>query len=646
MTINGIAKGAGMIAPDMATMLSFVFTDAADRAARAAKPAQGGRGRHVQCGDRRRRHFHLRHAARVRDRRSRRPRRAKIASAADPRLPAFRKAFDAVLANLAEQVARDGEGARKLVEIIVEGAVSKTSARKIALSIANSPLVKTAIAGEDANWGRVVMAVGKAGEPADRDRLSIWFGGIRVAHKGERDPGYDEAAVSAAMKKPEITLKVALGIGRGARPRAHLRSHQGVRRDQRRLSVVMRLLTFMVTVVALLTAGLAPASAQGAREGKVRIIGRATIEAVPDYVTVQGRHLEPSPVANRRARPELGGRPQDHRFFKEFRRTERDIQTSSVNLAPNYKTVRDAERDHATGTGQPQREQHGPRQVRQLSRLGAFMRQILDQGATNIAGVHFGLTNLENRAGRDEGGRGCGPAGAGPCASRQGEARTDPGHCISTPYYRFNRNGWRARHAAPRRGKNRRSHRGRDHQDHRRGRNHLGHRVMREPARMCQQNEARAEPDAHTAAPCHSSFDLRSQVVSVKLLTVAACALVDTDGRVLLARRPAGKPMAGLWEFPGGKVEAGERPEQTLIRELKEELGIVVNEACLAPLTFASHGYPDFHLLMPLYICRRWEGTATALEGQQLAWVRVNRLRDYPMPPADEPLVAHLMTLL
>jgi 8-oxo-dGTP diphosphatase len=132
----------------------------------------------------------------------------------------------------------------------------------------------------------------------------------------------------------------------------------------------------------------------------------------------------------------------------------------------------------------------------------------------------------------------------------------------------------------------------------------------------------------------------------VKLLTVAACALVDTDGRVLLARRPAGKPMAGLWEFPGGKVEAGERPEQTLIRELKEELGILVNEACLAPLTFASHSYPDFHLLMPLFVCRRWEGTPMALEGQQLAWVRVNRLRDYPMPPADEPLVSHLMTLL
>ena len=134
--------------------------------------------------------------------------------------------------------------------------------------------------------------------------------------------------------------------------------------------------------------------------------------------------------------------------------------------------------------------------------------------------------------------------------------------------------------------------------------------------------------------------------MSAKLVLVAACALVDTDGRVLLAQRPAGRPMAGLWEFPGGKVEVGERPEETLIRELKEELGIVVNEACLAPLTFASHSYPDFHLLMPLYVCRRWEGTATALEGQALAWVRANRLRDYPMPPADEPLVAHLTALL
>ena len=129
-------------------------------------------------------------------------------------------------------------------------------------------------------------------------------------------------------------------------------------------------------------------------------------------------------------------------------------------------------------------------------------------------------------------------------------------------------------------------------------------------------------------------------------MLVAACALVDTDTRVLIAQRPAGRPMAGLWEFPGGKVEAGERPETTLIRELREELGIIVDEQCLAPLTFASHSYPDFHLLMPLYVCRRWQGTATALEGQKLAWVRPNRLRDYPMPPADEPLIAHLMTLL
>jgi glutamate N-acetyltransferase/amino-acid N-acetyltransferase len=139
----------------------------------------------------------------------------KITRASDPKLKAFRAAFTQVLANLSEQVARDGEGARKLVEVIVEGATSKKSARRIALSIANSPLVKTAIAGEDANWGRVVMAVGKAGEPADRDKLSIWFGGTRVAHKGARDLAYEEAAVSQYMKRPEITLKVALGLGKG-----------------------------------------------------------------------------------------------------------------------------------------------------------------------------------------------------------------------------------------------------------------------------------------------------------------------------------------------------------------------------------------------------------------------------------------------
>jgi 8-oxo-dGTP diphosphatase len=132
----------------------------------------------------------------------------------------------------------------------------------------------------------------------------------------------------------------------------------------------------------------------------------------------------------------------------------------------------------------------------------------------------------------------------------------------------------------------------------------------------------------------------------VKILLVAACALIDADGRILLAERPAGKSMAGLWEFPGGKVEDSERPEETLIRELNEELGIVIKEACLAPLTFASHSYTEFHLMMPLYVCRRWEGAVTAREGQKLAWVRPNRLRDYAMPPADEPLISHLMALL
>ncbi len=134
--------------------------------------------------------------------------------------------------------------------------------------------------------------------------------------------------------------------------------------------------------------------------------------------------------------------------------------------------------------------------------------------------------------------------------------------------------------------------------------------------------------------------------MSVKLLLVAACALIDVDGRVLIAERPAGKAMAGLWEFPGGKLEPGERPEETLIRELSEELGIAVREACLAPLTFASHAYEDFHLLMPLYVCRRWEGQVTARHHAKIAWVRPNKLRDYPMPPADEPLISHLMTLL
>jgi 8-oxo-dGTP diphosphatase len=134
--------------------------------------------------------------------------------------------------------------------------------------------------------------------------------------------------------------------------------------------------------------------------------------------------------------------------------------------------------------------------------------------------------------------------------------------------------------------------------------------------------------------------------VSVRLVLVAACSLIDPDGRILLAQRPAGKSMAGLWEFPGGKIEAGERPEQSLIRELKEELGIAVKEECLAPLTFASHLYPDFHLLMPLYVCRRWEGIVTAQEQQKLKWVRPAELKNYPMPPADEPLISHLTMLV
>ena len=132
----------------------------------------------------------------------------------------------------------------------------------------------------------------------------------------------------------------------------------------------------------------------------------------------------------------------------------------------------------------------------------------------------------------------------------------------------------------------------------------------------------------------------------LKLLLVAACALIDPDGRVLIAQRPAGKQMGGLWEFPGGKLEPGERPEQTLIRELSEELGITVQEPCLAPFSFASHSYEDFHLLMPLYVCRRWEGMPEAREHAAIKWVHAKHLADYPMPPADKPLVPMLRDLL
>jgi glutamate N-acetyltransferase/amino-acid N-acetyltransferase len=217
VTINGIAKGAGMIMPDMGTMLSFVFTDAPIAApllqTLLRETVEDTFNAVTIDGDTSTSDTLMVFATGAAKEGSKRA--PKISKASDPRLKGFRKAFEMVLADLSEQVARDGEGARKLVEIEVEGAVSKKSARRVAMSIANSPLVKTAIAGEDANWGRVVMAVGKAGEPADRDKLSIWFNGIRVAHKGERDTTYDEAKVSEAMKSPKIALKVALGLGRG-----------------------------------------------------------------------------------------------------------------------------------------------------------------------------------------------------------------------------------------------------------------------------------------------------------------------------------------------------------------------------------------------------------------------------------------------
>ena len=215
VTINGMAKGAGMIAPDMATMLSFIFTDAPIAPAALQALLKAGVEDTFNAvtidGDTSTSDTLLAFATGAAAEHG----APKISRASDPRLKAFVKAFNQVLANLAEQVARDGEGARKLVEITVEGAKTKASARKIAMSIANSPLVKTAIAGEDANWGRVVMAVGKAGEPADRDKLSISFNGIRVAKSGARDPSYDEAQVSEAMKAPEIAIKVSLGLGKG-----------------------------------------------------------------------------------------------------------------------------------------------------------------------------------------------------------------------------------------------------------------------------------------------------------------------------------------------------------------------------------------------------------------------------------------------
>jgi glutamate N-acetyltransferase / amino-acid N-acetyltransferase len=215
VTINGMAKGSGMIAPDMATMLSFIFTDAPIAAPALQSLLKSGVEDTFNAvtidGDTSTSDTLLAFATGTAAANG----APKISRASDPRLKAFTKALQGVLADLSEQIARDGEGARKLVEIIVEGAVSKASARKIAMSVANSPLVKTAIAGEDANWGRVVMAVGKAGEPANRDKLSIAFNGIRVAKSGARDPAYDEAQVSATMKQPKIQIRISLGLGKG-----------------------------------------------------------------------------------------------------------------------------------------------------------------------------------------------------------------------------------------------------------------------------------------------------------------------------------------------------------------------------------------------------------------------------------------------
>ena len=215
VTINGIAKGAGMIAPDMATMLSFVATDAPIEAPVLQEMLAKGVGKTFNAvtvdSDTSTSDTLMLFATGAAEKRG----APRIADPKDARLGQFRRALNRILKNLALQVVRDGEGARKQVEIAVTGAKSARSARRVALSIANSPLVKTAVAGEDANWGRVVMAVGKAGEPAERDLLSIWFGAIRVAHQGERDPAYSEAETSAYMKRDEIVIRADLGIGRG-----------------------------------------------------------------------------------------------------------------------------------------------------------------------------------------------------------------------------------------------------------------------------------------------------------------------------------------------------------------------------------------------------------------------------------------------
>lgn len=215
VTINGIAKGAGMIAPDMATMLSFIATDAPIAAPVLQALLSGGTAKTFNAvtvdSDTSTSDTLLLFATGAAAKRG----APAIDNVKDPHLSSFKRALGKILKSLALQVVRDGEGARKQIEITVEGAKSARSAKRIALAIANSPLVKTAVAGEDANWGRVVMAVGKAGEPADRDRLSIWFGDNRLAHEGERDVSYSEEATSAYMKRDEIAIRVDLGIGRG-----------------------------------------------------------------------------------------------------------------------------------------------------------------------------------------------------------------------------------------------------------------------------------------------------------------------------------------------------------------------------------------------------------------------------------------------
>jgi glutamate N-acetyltransferase/amino-acid N-acetyltransferase len=215
VTINGIAKGAGMIAPDMATMLSFIFTDAPIAAPVLQALLKRGADKSFNCvtvdGDTSTSDTLLLFATGAAARHG----APAITLPSDRRLAPFRQALEELLCDLAQQVARDGEGARKFVTVKVTGATGTASAKRIAMAIANSPLVKTAVAGEDANWGRVVMAVGKAGEPAERDRLAIWFGDIRVAVKGARDPAYDEAVASAYMKRDEILIRVDLGLGRG-----------------------------------------------------------------------------------------------------------------------------------------------------------------------------------------------------------------------------------------------------------------------------------------------------------------------------------------------------------------------------------------------------------------------------------------------